>query len=64
MKNLIPLKSYPNDYTRFDGVCVCALMGEQNFIIFSSKNQQAFDDKFNKISDKKKYSWRQGLNLN
>jgi len=36
-------------------------MGEQDFTIMSSKNQQAFDSKINKISEKKKYSWRQGL---
>ena len=36
-------------------------MGEQNFITFSSKNQQAFDDKFNKISEKKKYFGDKGL---
>jgi hypothetical protein len=37
------------------------LMGEQDFIIMSRKNQQAFDSKINKISEKKNYSWRQGL---
>jgi len=61
MKNLIPLRSNPNDYSTFDSIYTYMLMGEQDFIIMSRKNQQAFDSKINKISEKKNYSWRQGL---
>lgn len=52
MKNLIPLRSNPNDYSTFDSIYIYMLMGEQDFIIMSGKNQQAFDSKINKISEK------------
>ena len=65
MKNLIPLRSNPNDILfdirQYLHIYIYMLMGEQDFTIMSSKNQQAFDSKINKISEKKKYSWRQGL---
>ena len=48
MKNLIPLRSNPNDYSTFDSIYTYMLMGEQDFIIMSSKNQQAFDSKLTK----------------